>query len=47
MRKKIVKMTPGNKIYKLFEHKEVLVEGKKEKFLITIEKIENKQIKTS
>ncbi|MDI3534619.1 MAG: hypothetical protein PWQ82_984 [Thermosediminibacterales bacterium] len=47
MRDKIVKMTPGSKIYQLFKHKEVLVEGNKEKFLITVRKIENIQRKTN
>lgn len=39
---KAAKMTPGSKIYKLFDYKEVLVEGKKESFLITIEKLKAK-----
>ncbi len=41
-KKKVVKLTPGSKIYKLFSYKEVIVEGSREKFIIRIEKIPKK-----
>jgi hypothetical protein len=30
---------PGDKLYQLFKHEQVVVKGKKEKFLIKIQKI--------
>lgn len=29
---------PGDKIYKLFSHKEVIIRGKKDNFIIKVEK---------
>lgn len=34
---------PGDKIYSLFGHKEVLVQGKQEQFIIRIEKIDDER----
>ena len=33
-------LQPGDKIYTLFEYKEVIIKGSKETFIIRIEKIE-------
>lgn len=38
-REELAKYQPGDKLYKLFEHKQVIVEGKEEEFLVKIEKI--------
>lgn len=35
-----VTIQPGDKIYTLFEYNEVVIKGKKESFIIRIEKIE-------
>ncbi|UOF91095.1 hypothetical protein LSG31_02205 [Fodinisporobacter ferrooxydans] len=32
------KLTPGSKIYQLFKHDRVIIEGKEERFIITIQK---------
>lgn len=34
-----VKITPGSKIYQLFNYETVIVEGKEEQFIITIKKM--------
>jgi hypothetical protein len=34
-------LQPGDKIYTLFEYKEVVIKGSKETFIIRIEKIED------
>jgi len=39
--KKLPKVQPGDKIYKLFNHNKVVVLGNKEKFIVKIEKVEN------
>ena len=36
---KPVHLTPGSKIYQLFDHQEVVVEGDRETFIIQIKKI--------
>jgi hypothetical protein len=38
-----VSLTPGCKIYHLFNYSEVIVKGNKEVFLIKIEKIDNQR----
>ncbi|MDI6601230.1 hypothetical protein [Calorimonas adulescens] len=37
---KLPRLTPGSKIYQLFDYKKVVVEGKNDDFIITIEKKE-------
>lgn len=39
MANKMKTLQPGDKIYSLFEYKEVLIRGKAEQFLIKIEKV--------
>lgn len=41
MANKMKTLQPGDKIYSLFEYKEVLIRGKAEQFLIKIEKVPN------
>lgn len=36
---KMPKLTPGSKIYQLFDHRRVLVEGRDELFFIQVRKI--------
>ncbi|MED1949777.1 hypothetical protein [Brevibacillus centrosporus] len=37
--KVIERVTPGTKVYKLFEHEELICEGKDEVFLISVKKM--------
>lgn len=36
---KVPKLTPGSKIYQLFDHRRVLVEGRNELFFIQVRKL--------
>ncbi|WP_422448876.1 hypothetical protein [Thermoanaerobacterium sp. DL9XJH110] len=37
----VIQLTPGHKIYNLFNYDKVIVKGKKDTFIIRIEKINN------
>lgn len=37
--KQLEKVTPGTKVYKLFDHDKLICEGKEEVFIISIQKL--------
>lgn len=43
--KALAKVTPGTKVYKLFEHEKLVCEGKDEVFIISVQKLSKEEYK--
>lgn len=41
--KALEKVTPGTKVYKLFEHEKLVCEGKDEVFIISVQKLSKEE----
>ena len=45
--KALEKVTPGTKVYKLFEHEKLVCEGKEEVFIISVQKLSKEEYERS